>query len=37
MITEQGRPAWPAATGYGQCALIETTMARYKVLIGPRL
>jgi hypothetical protein len=24
-------------TGYGQRALIETTMGRYKTLIGPRL
>jgi len=37
MITEQGRLAWQAATDYGQRALIETTMGRYKALIGPRL
>ncbi len=37
MIAEQGRLAWQAATGYGQRALIETTMGRYKILIGPRL
>jgi len=37
MIAEQGRLAWQAATGYGQRALIETTMGRYKALIGPRL
>jgi hypothetical protein len=37
MITERGRLAWEAATGYGQRALIETTMERHRVLIGPRL
>jgi len=37
MIADQGRLAWQAATDYGQRALIETTMGRYKVLIGPRL
>jgi transposase len=37
MITEQGRLAWQAATGYGQRSLVETTMGRYKSLIGPRL
>ena len=37
MITEQGRLTWQVATGYGQRALIETTMGRYKALIGPRL
>jgi hypothetical protein len=37
MITDQGRLAWQAATGYGQRALVETTMGRYKSLIGPRL
>jgi len=37
MITERGRLAWQAATGYGQRALVETTMGRYKALIGPRL
>jgi transposase len=36
MITEWGRLAWQAATDYGQRALIETTMGRYKALIGPR-
>ena len=36
-ITEQGRLAWQAATGYGQRSLVETTMGRYKSLIGPRL
>ena len=37
MITDRGRLAWQATTGYGQRALIETTMGRYKTLIGPRL
>jgi hypothetical protein len=37
MIRERGRLAWQVATGYGQRALIETTMGRYKALIGPRL
>jgi hypothetical protein len=37
MITEQGRLAWQVATDYGQRSLVETTIGRYKVLIGPRL
>jgi transposase len=37
MITEQGRLAWRKATDYGQRSLVETTMGRYKALIGPRL
>jgi hypothetical protein len=37
MITERGRLAWQVATNYGQHSLIETTMGRYKALIGPRL
>ncbi len=37
MIAEQGRPAWQAATDYGQRSSVETTMGRYKALIGPRL
>ena len=37
MITERRRLAWQAATGYGQRSLVETTMGRYKALIGPRL
>ena len=37
LIEEQGRLAWQAATGYGQRSLVETTMGRYKALIGPRL
>ena len=37
MITERKRLAWQVATGYGQRSLVETTMGRYKALIGPRL
>ena len=37
MITEQGRLAWQKATDHGQRSLVETTMGRYKALIGPRL
>ncbi len=37
MILEQGRLAWQKATDYGQRSLVETTMGRYKALIGPRL
>jgi hypothetical protein len=37
IAAEQGRLAWQASTGYGQRSLVETTMGRYKTLIGPRL
>jgi len=37
MITENGRLAWQKATDYEQRSLVETTMGRYKALIGPRL
>ena len=37
MITEQGRWAWQKATDYGRRSLVETTMGRYKALIGPWL
>jgi transposase len=37
MITEPGRLAWQKATDYGKRSLVETTMGRYKALIGPRL
>jgi hypothetical protein len=36
-IGEYGRPGWQKAAGYGRRALVETTMGRYKALIGPRL
>ncbi len=29
--------SWQVATDYGQRSLVETTMGRYKALIGPRL
>jgi len=37
MIKTQGRLAWQTATGYGKRSLVETTMGRYKSIIGPRL
>jgi hypothetical protein len=37
MITAKGRLAWQKATDYGQRSFVETTMGRYKALIGPRL
>ena len=37
LINTEGRLAWQKTTGYGQCALAETIMCRYKSLIGPRL
>src|SRR3954447_26786512 len=37
MIAEQGRLAWQARTDYGRRSLVETTIGRYKALIGPRL
>ena len=37
MITEHGRLAWQVAINYGQRSLIETTMGRYKALVGPRM
>jgi hypothetical protein len=37
IITERGRLAWQKATDYGRRSLVETTMGRYKALIGPRL
>lgn len=36
-IAAQGRLGWQKPTGYGRRALVETTMGRYKALIGPRL
>ena len=36
-IAAQGRLGWQAATGYGRRARVETTMGRYKALIGSRL
>ena len=37
MIADQGRMAWQTATDYAQRSLVETTMGRYKLLIGPRM
>jgi hypothetical protein len=37
MITEKGRLAWQKAADHGQRSLVETTMGRYKALIGLRL
>ncbi len=37
MIAQQGHLAWQATTGYGHRSLVETTMGRYKALIGPGL
>jgi hypothetical protein len=37
MITKRGRLTWQVATNYGQRSLVETTMGRYKALIGPQL
>ena len=36
-IASLGRLGWQEATGYGQRALVETAMGRYKALIGERL
>jgi hypothetical protein len=32
-----GRLGWQVATDYGKRSLVETTMGRYKTLLGPRL
>ena len=37
MIDSLGRLGWQEATGYGRRALVETTMGRYKSIIGDRL
>jgi hypothetical protein len=37
MIAERGRLAWQKSTDYGKRSLVETTIGRYKALIGPRL
>ena len=36
-IAETGRMAWQKATGYGRRSLVETTIGRYKHIIGPKL
>ncbi len=37
LIAEKGRMAWQQATGYGRRSLAETTVGRYKGIIGPKL
>lgn len=37
MIESLGRLGWQEACGYGTGALVETTMGRYKAIIGERL
>jgi transposase len=37
MIQSLGGLGWQEACGYGTRALVETTMGRYKAIIGPRL
>ena len=36
-IAEKGRLAWQKANGYGRRSLVETTIGRYKHIIGPKL
>ena len=36
-MAERGRIGWQRATGYGKRNHVETTMGRYKHLIGPKL
>ena len=36
-MAERGRIGWQRATGYGRRNHAETTMGRYKHLIGPKL
>ena len=36
-IAARGRLGWQDETDYGQRALVETAMGRYKAIIGPRL
>jgi hypothetical protein len=37
LMAERGRIGWQRATGYGRRNLAETTIGRYKHLIGPKL
>ena len=37
LMAERGRLGWQKETGYGRRALVETTMGRYKTIIGPNL
>ena len=36
-IADRGRLGWQQETDYGQRALVETAIGRYKAIIGPRL
>jgi hypothetical protein len=37
LISARGRLGWQKETDYGQRALVETAMGRYKAIIGPCL
>ena len=37
LIEAKGRLEWQKATGYGRRSHVETTMGRYKRIIGPQL
>jgi len=37
LMAERGHIGWQKATGYGRRNQVETAMARYKHLIGPKL
>jgi hypothetical protein len=37
LIAAQGRLGWQKETDYGQQALVETAMGRYKAILGPCL
>ena len=37
LMAERGRMGWQRTTGYGRRNNLETTMGRYKHLIGPKL
>ena len=36
-IADKGRLAWQKANGYGRRSIVETTIGRYKHIIGPKL
>jgi len=37
LIEAKGRLEWQMATGYSRRSLVETTIGRYKRIIGPQL
>ena len=37
LLADKGRVGWQKETDYGKRALVETTMGRYKAIIGPVL